>query len=138
MTTNGIHLVIPASLSNRSGPPQTIHPFLDGNGRLGRLLVTFLLYHHKVLNAPLLYLSLYFKQQRRRYYELLDAVRRTGDWEAWLLFFLDGVAQTAAGAVSTAHRLQSLFREDEARLQRQGRTAGSALRVHQALKERPI
>ena len=117
---------------------ETIHPFLDGNGRLGRLLVTFLLYHHKVLNAPLLYLSLYFKQHRWRYYELLDAVRRTGDWEAWLLFFLDGVAQTAAGAVSTAHRLQSLFREDEARIQRQGRTAGSALRVHQALKERPI
>ncbi|MDE0024775.1 MAG: Fic family protein [Spirochaetaceae bacterium] len=117
---------------------ETIHPFLDGNGRLGRLLITFLLCHHGVLDAPLLYLSLYFKQHRPRYYELLDAVRRTGDWEAWLLFFLDGVAQTAAGAVSTAHQLQSLFKEDEARIQRQGRSAGSVLRVHQALKERPV
>ena len=122
---------------------ETIHPFLDGNGRLGRLLVTFLLYHHKVLNAPLLYLSLYFKQQRRRYYELLR--RRSsmpcgapGTGRRGCCSFSTGVAQTAAGAVSTAHRLQSLFREDEARIQRQGRTAGSALRVHQALKERPI
>ena len=117
---------------------ETIHPFLDGNGRLGRLLITFLLCHHGALDAPLLYLSLYFKQHRPRYYELLDAVRRTGDWEAWLLFFLDGVAHTAAAAVSTAHQLQSLFKEDEARIQRHGRAAGSVLRVHQALKERPI
>lgn len=117
---------------------ETIHPFLDGNGRHGPLLITFLLYHHKVLDAPLLYLSLYFKQHRQRYYELLDMVRRTGDWEAWLVFFLDGVAQTAAGAVSTAHQLQSLFQEDEARIRRQGRSAGSALRVHQALRGRPI
>ena len=117
---------------------ETIHPFLDGNGRVGRLLITFLLYHRKVLDAPLLYLSLYFKRHRQRYYELLDEVRRTGDWEAWLVFFLDGVAQTASGAVSTAHQLQSLFQEDEARFRRQGRSAGSALRVHQALRARPI
>ena len=117
---------------------ETIHPFLDGNGRLGRLLITLLLCHYGVLDKPLLFLSLYFKQHRQRYYELLDAVRRSGDWEVWLLFFLDGVAQTAAGAVSTAQQLQSLFQEDEARIQQQGRSAGSALRVHQALKERPI
>ena len=84
---------------------ETIHPFLDGNGRVGRLLITLLLCHYEVLDEPLLYLSLYFKQQRPRYYELLDTVRRTGDWEAWLVFFLDGVAQTAAAAVSTAQRL---------------------------------
>ena len=116
---------------------ETIHPFLDGNGRLGRLLITLLLCHYGVLDKPLLFLSLYFKQHRQRYYELLDAVRRSGDWEVWLLFFLDGVAQTAAGAVSTAQQLQSLFQEDEARIQQQGRSAGSALRVHQALKECP-
>ena len=117
---------------------QTIHPFLDGNGRVGRLLITLLLCHYEVLDEPLLYLSLYFKQQRPRYYELLDTVRRTGDWEAWLVFFLDGVAQTAAAAVSTAQRLQSLFQQDQGRIQQQGRAAGSALRVHEALKERPV
>ena len=91
-----------------------------------------------MLDQPLLYLSLYFKQHRQRYYELLDTVRRNGDWEAWLVFFLDGVAQTVAAAVSTAQRLQSLFQQGQARIQQQGRAAGSALRVHQALKERPV
>ena len=117
---------------------ETIHPFLDGNGRVGRLLITLLLYHYKVLEAPLLYLSLYLKQHRQRYYELLGEVRRTGDWETWLLFFLDGVAETASEAVSTAERLQTLFQKDQARVQQQGRAVGSALRVHNALKERPI
>ena len=117
---------------------ETIHPFLDGNGRVGRLLITLLLYHYEVLDQPLLYLSLYFKQHRQRYYELLDTVRRNGDWEAWMVFFLDGVAQTAAAAVSTAQRLQALFQQDQARIQQQGRAASSALRVHQALKERPV
>ena len=117
---------------------ETIHPFLDGNGRVGRLLITLLLYHYEVLDEPLLYLSLYLKLHRQRYYDLLDTVRRNGDWEAWLVFFLDGVAQTAAAAVSTAQRLQALFQQDQARIQQQGRAAGSALRVHQALKERPV
>ena len=108
------------------------------NGRVGRLLNTLLLYHYEVLDKPLLYLSLYFKQHCQRYYELLDTVRRNGDWEAWLTFFLDGVAQTAATAVSTAQRLQELFQQDQALIQRQGRAAGSALRVHEALKERPV
>ena len=117
---------------------ETIHPFLDGNGRVGRLLITLLLYHYKVLDEPLLYLSLYFKRHRQRYYELLDEVRRTGDWEAWLLFFLEGVQQTATEAVSTARRLQSLFQADQARIQQQGRNAGSALRIHDSLKQRPI
>src|SRR5688572_4621434 len=84
---------------------ETIHPFLDGNGRVGRLLITFLLCHAGVLREPLLYLSLHFKQQRAAYYELLDRVRRDGDWEAWLTFFLQGVKQVAEGAVSTADRL---------------------------------
>jgi Fic family protein len=117
---------------------ETIHPFLDGNGRVGRLLITFLLCHGGILREPLLYLSLYFKQHRDEYYALLDAVRQTGDWEAWLRFFLEGVAQTAEGAATTAQRLTTIFRDDQERIQRAGRTAGSALRVQQVLKERPV
>ena len=117
---------------------ETIHPFLDGNGRVGRLLITFLLCHAGVIQEPLLYLSLYFKQNRARYYELLDEVRRTGDWEAWLAFFLEGVQKTAEGAVSTAQRLAEMFTADRGRIEPNGRRAGSALRVLEALKARPI
>jgi len=117
---------------------ETIHPFLDGNGRVGRLLITFLLCHAGILREPLLYLSLYLKQNRAAYYELLDRVRREGDWEAWLVFFLDGVRQVAEGAVSTAERLGAMFRSDRERIEASGRRAGSALRVHEALKARPI
>ena len=117
---------------------ETIHPFLDGNGRVGRLLIALLLSHDGLLRHPLLYLSLYFKQNRMKYYDLLDIVRRTGDWEAWLLFFLEGVAQTAEAAVATAETLLALFDENEAHIQTQGRRAGSVLRVHQALTVRPI
>ena len=85
-----------------------------------------------------MYLSLYFKKHRDEYYALLNEVRQTGDWEAWLAFFLDGVAQTGAEAVSTAQRLLSLFEEEQARIQQTGRAAGSALRVQQVLQERPI
>jgi Fic family protein len=117
---------------------ETIHPFLDGNGRVGRLLITFLLCHAGVLREPLLYLSLYFKQNRAAYYAHLDAVRRDGDWEAWLVFFLEGVRETAEGAVATAQRLVGLFGEDRERIVPKGRRAGSALRVHDALKSRPV
>jgi Fic family protein len=117
---------------------ETIHPFLDGNGRVGRLLITFLLCHAGVLREPLLYLSLYLKQNRPTYYELLDRVRRDGDWEAWLAFFLEGVKQVAEGAISTAERLGEMFRTDRAHVEGSGRRAGSALRVHEALKARPI
>jgi Fic family protein len=91
---------------------ETIHPFLDGNGRIGRLLIAFILHHGRVLSRPLLYLSLYFKQHRAEYYRLLDLVRAEGDWEAWLGFFPEGVADTASNAVQTAQRLLALFRED--------------------------
>jgi Fic family protein len=117
---------------------ETIHPFLDGNGRIGRLLITLLLCHAGVLREPLLYLSLHLKQNRPTYYELLDRVRRDGDWEAWLAFFLEGVKQVAEGAVSTAERLGEMFRADRARVEGSGRRAGSALRVHEALKARPL
>jgi len=117
---------------------ETIHPFLDGNGRVGRLLITFLLCHAGVLRQPLLYLSLYLKQNREEYYRLLDVVRHDGDWEAWVSFLLEGVAQTSDGAVATARRLVELFADDHARIRPAGRRAGSALRVHDALKARPL
>ena len=117
---------------------ETIHPFLDGNGRVGRLLITFLMCHAGLLREPLLYLSLYLKQNRATYYALLDRVRRDGDWEAWLAFFLEGVQRTAEGAVSTAQELAAMFQADRSRIEPRGRRAGSALRVHEALKARPL
>jgi len=133
---DGLPVLIRAGLAHVQF--ETIHPFLDGNGRVGRLLMTFLLCEADVLREPLLYLSLYLKENRPTYYALLDAVRREGDWEAWLAFFLEGVRQTAEGAVSTAGRLAAMFNEDRSRVVPEGRRAGSALRVHEALKARPI
>ncbi len=117
---------------------ETIHPFLDGNGRIGRLLVTFVLQHEGLIDRPLLYLSLYFKQNRTEYYRLLNIVRTEGDWEAWLDFFLEGVELTANNAVETAQRLLVLFREDAQRIQQAGRGASSAFRVFDALRGRPL
>jgi Fic family protein len=118
---------------------ETVHPFLDGNGRVGRLLITFLMCAEGLLSEPLLYLSLYFKQHRDRYYELLDQVRAAGAWEDWLAFFADGVIATATGAVSTAQQLVTLAQADRTRIERSlGRLAGSAIRVHQAMQERPV
>ena len=117
---------------------ETVHPFLDGNGRVGRLLITLLLWREGALREPMLYLSLFFKQRRAEYYALLNEVRETGDWEAWLLFFLEGVAGTAEEAVATANRVLALFGADQLRAAQTGRVAGSALRVYRALQERPI
>lgn len=117
---------------------ETIHPFLDGNGRLGRLLITLLLCEQKVLREPMLYLSLYFKTHRQYYYELLNGVRLSGDWEAWLNFFAEAVIVTATQAVDTARQLIDLANEDRDRISGLGRAAASTLRVHRALLERPI
>jgi Fic family protein len=117
---------------------ETIHPFLDGNGRIGRLLIPLLLHNAGILQQPLLYLSLYFKQHRDQYYRLLDRVRATGDWEAWLDFFLEGVVTIATGAVDTAQRLVALVKEDTSRVQAAGRGAATMLRVLQSMHERPI
>lgn len=117
---------------------ETIHPFLDGNGRLGRLLITFLLCAEGVLHQPLLYLSLYFKQHRDRYYELLQEVRLKGDWERWLIFFLTGVRDTSQGAVATAGRLLALFRRDRDRLHREGGHGAAVLRLHDHLQRTPV
>ena len=117
---------------------ETIHPFLDGNGRLGRLIITLLLCSEKVLKKPMLYLSLYFKTHRQQYYELLNNVRLTGDWEAWLDFFADAVIHTAAQAVETAQRLMKLSAEDGQRINGLKRILGSAHLIHKAMLERPI
>jgi Fic family protein len=117
---------------------ETIHPFLDGNGRVGRLLIAFILHHGGVLARPLLYLSLYFKQHRAEYYRRLDLVRAEGEWEGWLDFFLEGVETTAANAVRTTRRLDTLFKEDRTRIESLGRGTASALRVFDALRERPV
>lgn len=117
---------------------ETIHPFLDGNGRTGRLLIALILHEEGVLRQPLLYLSLYLKQHRAEYYRLLDAVRQEGDWEAWIDFLLEGVLQTADGAVATAHRLFALIAADQRRIQSTGRSAGSAQRAFAALCHRPL
>lgn len=117
---------------------ETIHPFLDGNGRTGRLLIALVLHNEGVLRQPLLYLSLYLKQHRAEYYRLLDAVRSDGSWEAWVDFMLEGVVQTADGAVDTAHRLLALFAADEKRLVTAGRAAGSASRALSILRRRPL
>lgn len=117
---------------------ETIHPFLDGNGRVGRLLITLLFCVDGVLEEPLLYLSLYFKQHRPEYYEHLQRVRTVGDWEGWVAFFADGVRETADGAAATAKRLVALFRDDQARVEGIGRGATSALRVYGALQRRPL
>lgn len=117
---------------------ETIHPFLDGNGRLGRLLITLLLYEQKVLREPMLYLSLYFKTHRQHYYELLNNVRLTGDWEAWLDFFAEAVIATATQAVETAQQLLDLSNQDRDKISGLGRAAASTLQIHRALMEHPI
>ncbi len=117
---------------------ETIHPFLDGNGRIGRLLIPVVLCVESMLHEPLLYLSLHFKQNRSAYYALLDRVRTDGEWEEWVDFFAAGVEETANGAVASARRIQEMARSHRASIQDAGRLAGSALQVHQAMLERPV
>lgn len=117
---------------------ETIHPFLDGNGRLGRLLITLLLYNHKVLRDPILYLSLYFKTHRHYYYELLNNVRVNGDWEAWLMFFAEAVIETSTQAIATVKELIGMATTDRGKIEELGRAAASSLKIHHAMLERPI
>lgn len=133
---DGLPILITAALAHVQF--ETIHPFLDGNGRVGRLLITFQLCAAGMLREPLLYLSLYFKQHRSEYYKHLNDVRLNGNWESWVEFFLEGVALTSESAVATAQRLVKLFAKDRERVQREGRKAGSALRVLDAMQERPL
>jgi Fic family protein len=117
---------------------ETIHPFMDGNGRLGRLLIPLILVEAGILKEPLLYLSVFFKQYRDTYYRLLQQVRLTGNWEEWLLFFVDAIAATANQAISTAQALNQLHATDEKRLAELGRLSGSAMQILDALFAHPI
>lgn len=117
---------------------ETIHPFLDGNGRVGRLLITLLLCSRGALREPLLYLSLYFKTNRSRYYDLLQRVRTEGAWEDWLAFFLEGTETMALAAADAAKQILNLFAKDRDRIQGLGRAASSALRVHEYLQRKPL
>jgi len=118
---------------------ETIHPFLDGNGRIGRLLVTFLLCEREILQKPALYLSHYFRRRRPQYYDLLQAIRDKGDWESWILFFLEGVADVAEEATETARQIVAL-RESHRRLitENFGRVAANGLKVLESLFSLPI
>ena len=116
---------------------ESIHPFLDGNGRIGRLLITLLLVERGVLRKPLLYMSLFLKQHRERYYDLLQAVRTTGDWEEWLDFFLEAVSSTSEKAVTLATKILDMFRQDEAKVKALGLRRGSALQVLQMMQKAP-
>lgn len=116
---------------------ETIHPFLDGNGRLGRLLITFILCVDGIMTQPMLYLSLYFKTHRKQYYDHLQLVRETGDWEEWLQFFLKGVVETANQAVSTAQAILNLFKEDRKQIESAGKLTPSLMLVHYYLQKYP-
>ncbi len=117
---------------------ESIHPFLDGNGRLGRLLIPFMMIAEGVLSSPLLYLSLYFRQRQQDYYAALDRVRTHGDWEGWLAFYLEGVAEVSEQASTAAIKLIAIFNEHQAAIQGLGRARFSALKVHELLKKRCV
>lgn len=117
---------------------ETIHPFLDGNGRLGRLLISLLLYENKVLQKPLLYLSLYFKIHRQTYYEHLTNVRINGDWEKWIDFFAEAVIHTSNQAVNTAKNLIALINDHEAKVNSMGRASSTALVVYRCFVKQPV
>ncbi len=133
----GVPVLIKAALAHVQF--ETIHPFLDGNGRVGRLLITFLLCAEDVLTDPLLYLSLFFKMHRDEYYERLQRVRTHGEWEEWLRFFLRGVQDTSKQAVDTAREILALFDTDRDRIREEaGRSSGSVLQVQEVMQRRPL
>ena len=117
---------------------ETIHPFLDGNGRIGRLLITFFLIIMGDLRQPNLYLSLFFKNNRPAYYEKLGAVRTSGDWEGWLKFFLTGVLEAANQVIKTSHDIADLFKYDAEKIKTLKRAGISAAQVHSLLQRKAI
>jgi len=117
---------------------ETIHPFLDGNGRIGRLLITLLLCNEGVLHEPLLYSSLYFKQHRQQYYSELNAVRESGDFERWIEFVATAIRVSAERATETGRRITSVFREDRDRVRSIGRQAATVLLIQEALQAKPL
>jgi Fic family protein len=136
-TEEGLPMLVKIGLAHAQF--ETIHPFLDGNGRIGRLLITFLLTQAGILHKPVLYLSHYFKRHRQEYYERLQAIRDTGDWESWLAFFFRGVSEVSAEAAETARRILALREDHRAAVTRRlGRGAGNGHKVLESLFDRPI
>ena len=133
---NSIPLLIRAGLAHAQF--ETIHPFLDGNGRVGRLLITFMLTEKQMLHEPVLYLSLFFKQHRHLYYDRLNGTRKDDGWKDWLDFFLQGVRDTADQAVKTAIEIDRLFRADKEKIEHFGRGTSSALLIYQLAQASPI
>jgi Fic family protein len=133
---DGLPLLLRAGLVHAQF--ETIHPFLDGNGRVGRMLVTLLLTDKRLLNEPVLYLSLYFKKHRSVYYDRLNGTRHRNGWNEWLDFFLQGVRDTANQAAQTALEIERLFDEDSRKIEQLGRATPSALVVYQIAQARPI
>ena len=133
---NSLPLLIRAGLVHAQF--ETIHPFLDGNGRVGRLLITFMLTEKQMLHEPVLYLSLFFKKHRRLYYDRLNGTRKDDGWNQWLDFFLQGVRDTANQAVQTAIEIDKLFRGDKEKIEQFGRGAPSALLIYQLAQSNPI
>ena len=138
LNDNSIHLPILIKIAISHVQFETIHPFLDGNGRLGRLLITFMLRILGLLDEPLLYLSLYFKIHRTKYYKLLQSVRNTGDWESWIEFFLKGVLKTSQQAFDTALEITSLFAKDEEKIKSLNVDTAGVLKAYDCLKKSPI
>lgn len=135
-TQDNIPILIKAALIHVQF--ETIHPFLDGNGRLGRLLITFFLCIKGILDSPFLYLSLFFKKNRDLYYDALNVVRKDGDWENWINFFLEGVVETATDAKTTLLCIQKLFEADKVKVLSMGRASSSALMVFNCFRQKPI
>jgi Fic family protein len=129
-------LLVKAALAH--GQFETIHPFLDGNGRVGRLLITLMLCAEQVLSRPLLYLSLYFKRHRDIYYDRLQRIRTHGEWEAWVRFFLEGVTEVAAETTQTTHNIVHMVERDRQAVGALGRAAGTASRLHELAVRRVV
>lgn len=131
-----VPLLVKAALAHAQF--ETIHPFLDGNGRLGRLLITLLLCADEAMSQPILYLSLYFKANRDEYYQRLQRVREKADWEGWIKFFLQGVKETSEQAATAGRRILAIFDEDRKQIDQLGRASGSAMRLFQTLQRKPM
>jgi Fic family protein len=133
---DSLHPLVRAGLSHVQF--ETIHPYLDGNGRIGRLLITLLLEHWKILDSPLLYLSLYFKRHRAEYYRRLDAVRIDGDFEGWLKYFLEGVAVIADETVETTQQIFAQMNADRTKVLSGRSTSVAGIRLFELLPAHPI
>jgi Fic family protein len=133
---NSVPLLVRAGLVHAQF--ETIHPFLDGNGRVGRLLITFMLCAKEVLREPILYLSLFFKKHRRLYYERLNGTRENEGWTAWMDFFLQGVRDTANQAARTASNIDKLFRTDKEKIEHFGRGAASGMLIYRHAQVNPL